>query len=72
MDRQLRRCSTATKAHLSRLAGLIHCNTDWWGLAFEYDQGHNYTASNTFSTVIPAGKFGQHQNDRIAQQRQGG
>ncbi len=31
----------ATKAHLSRLAGLIHYDSEWWGLAFEYDQGHN-------------------------------
>jgi len=48
----------ATKAHLSRLAGLVHYNTEWWGLALEYDQGHNaYTASNAFSAVTPAGKY---------------
>ena len=48
----------ATKAHISRLAGLVHYNTDWWGLAFEYDQGHNaFTSGNLFSAVTPAGKY---------------
>ena len=49
---------TASKAHITRLSGLVHYNTDWWGLAFEYDQGHNaYTNGNAFSAVLPAGKF---------------
>jgi len=48
----------ATKAHITRIAGLAHYNTEWWGLAFEYDQGHNaFTASNMFSAVTPAGKY---------------
>jgi hypothetical protein len=50
----------ATKAHISRLAGMVHYNTDWWGLAFEYDQGHNaFTSGNLFSGVMPSptGKY---------------
>jgi hypothetical protein len=49
---------TATQAHSSRLAGLVHYTTDWWGLAVEYDQGHNaFSSSNLFSSVTPAGKY---------------
>jgi hypothetical protein len=48
----------APKAHISRIAGLVHYNTDWWGLAFEYDQGHNaFTSGNLFSAVTPIGKY---------------
>jgi hypothetical protein len=48
----------ATKAHITRWSGLVHYNTEWWGLALEYDQGHNaFTANNLFSAVNPAGKF---------------
>jgi hypothetical protein len=48
----------ATKAHITRMSGLIHYNTEWWGLALEYDQGHNaFTANNLFSAVNPAGKY---------------
>jgi hypothetical protein len=48
----------APKAHFTRIAGLIHYNTDWWGLAFEYDQGHNaFTSGNLFSSVTPAGAY---------------
>src|SRR5208282_4135173 len=46
------------KAHITRIAGLVHYNTDWWGLAFEYDQGHNaFSSGNLFSSVTPAGKY---------------
>lgn len=46
------------KAHITRMAGLIHYTTDWWGLAFEYDQGHNaFGSGNMFSGVTPAGKY---------------
>ncbi len=49
---------TSTLAHITRIAGLVHYNTDWWGLAFEYDQGHNaFSESNMFSAVVPAGKY---------------
>jgi hypothetical protein len=49
---------TATKAHITRIAGLVHYNTEWWGLAFEYDQGHNaFTSGNLFSSSAPAGKY---------------
>ena len=49
---------TAPKAHITRIAGLVHYNTEWWGLAFEYDQGHNaFTSGNLFSAVAPAGKY---------------
>ena len=37
---------------------LVHYNTEWWGLAFEYDQGHNaFTSGNLFSSAAPAGKY---------------
>src|SRR5579871_5507815 len=46
------------KAHITRIAGLVHYNTDWWGLAFEYDQGHNaFGSGNLFSSSAPAGKY---------------
>ncbi len=46
------------KAHITRISGLVHYNTEWWGLAFEYDQGHNaFTSGNLFSSVVPAGKY---------------
>jgi len=48
----------APKAHITRMSGLIHYTADWWGLAFEYDQGHNaFAAGNAFSGVTPAGKY---------------
>ena len=48
----------APKAHITRMAGLVHYNTEWWGLAFEYDQGHNaFSSGNLFSAVAPAGKY---------------
>jgi len=48
----------APKAHITRWSGLVHYNTDWWGLAFEYDQGHNaFSSGNLFSAVAPAGKY---------------
>jgi hypothetical protein len=54
------------KAHITRIAGLIHYNTDWWGLAFEYDQGHNaFGSGNLFSAVAPAGKY--NNNNILAQ-----
>ena len=46
---------TSSKAHITRWSGLIHYNTDWWGLAFEYDQGHNaFSSGNLFSGSAPA------------------
>jgi hypothetical protein len=48
----------APKAHITRMSGLVHYNTEWWGLAFEYDQGHNaFTSGNLFSAVTPTGKY---------------
>jgi hypothetical protein len=48
----------APKAHFTRMSGLVHYNTEWWGLAFEYDQGHNaFTSGNLFSAVTPAGSY---------------
>jgi len=50
--------ATSAKAHVERIAGLIHYNTEWWGLALEYDQGHNaFTSGNLFSAVVPVGKY---------------
>jgi hypothetical protein len=46
---------TSSKAHSERIAGLIHYDTEWWGLAFEYDQGHNaFSSGNLFSGSAPA------------------
>ncbi len=48
----------ASQAHSYRLAALIHYSTEWWSLAFEYDQGHNAFASgNLFSSAAPAGQY---------------
>jgi hypothetical protein len=45
--------------HLSRLAALVHYTTDWWGIAGEYDQGHNaFSSNNLFSGSGPADQFG--------------
>ena len=52
---------TSSKAHIDRIAGLIHYNTEWWGLGLEYDQGHNaFSSGNLFSAVAPSptGKYG--------------
>ena len=51
--------------HTTRIAGLIHYTTELWGLAFEYDQGHNaFSSGNMFSGVGPAGKFAD--NSKLA------
>jgi hypothetical protein len=48
----------APRAHITRISGLIHYNTEWWGLALEYDQGHNaFGSGNLFSAVVPTGKY---------------
>ena len=45
--------------HVSRLAALLHYTTDWWGIAGEYDQGHNaFGSNNLFSGSGPADQFG--------------
>ena len=45
--------------HISRAAALLHYTTDWWGIAGEYDQGHNaFTSSNFFAGSGPADQFG--------------
>ena len=47
------------QSHVSRFAGLVHYSTDWWGVAGEYDQGHNaFTSANLFSGSGPADEFG--------------
>lgn len=47
------------QSHVSRLAALVHYTTDWWGLAAEYDQGHNaFSSGNLFSGSGPADEFG--------------
>jgi hypothetical protein len=49
---------TAPKAHITRIAALVHYNTEMWGLAFEYDQGRNaFNSGNLFSAVAPAGRW---------------
>jgi hypothetical protein len=48
----------ATKAHFTRIAALVHYTAETWGIAAEYDQGHNaFTSGNLFSAVAPAGKY---------------
>ena len=50
---------SGVQQHISRLAALIHYTTDWWGIAGEYDQGHNaFTSGNLFSGSGPADQFG--------------
>ena len=40
----------APKAHITRWSALVHYNSELWGLAFEYDQGHNaFSEGNLFS-----------------------
>ncbi len=57
---------TSFKPHSTRIAGLIHYNTELWGLAFEYDQGHNaFSSGNLFSAVAPAGAYAN--NNTLAQ-----
>ena len=57
---------TAGKAHQTRIAGLVHYNTELWGLAFEYDQGHNaFSSGNLFSSSAPTGKYAN--NNTLAQ-----
>jgi hypothetical protein len=49
---------TASKAHIARLATLLHYDSDNWGLAAEYDYGHNaFTGSNLFSSTGPTQFF---------------
>jgi hypothetical protein len=44
--------------HIYRSAALLHYQTDWWGLAAEYDQGRNaFTSSNFFSGSGPEDQF---------------
>jgi len=42
-------------AHLTRWAALLHYTAETWGIAAEYDQGHNsFTATNLFSGNGPS------------------
>jgi len=42
-------------AHLMRMAALLHYAAEEWGIAGEYDQGHNsFTGSNLFSATGPS------------------
>jgi hypothetical protein len=52
-------CSTCfghvNNSHLMRLAALLHYTTEEWGIAGEYDQGHNaFNGSNLFSASGPS------------------
>ena len=50
---------SGTQDHVSRLAALVHYTGDGWGVAGEYDQGHNaFTSGNLFSGSGPADEFG--------------
>lgn len=45
--------------YVSRFAGLVHYTAKTWGVAGEYDQGHNaFTTGNLFSGSGPADEFG--------------
>ncbi|HEY6418306.1 MAG TPA: hypothetical protein VIX59_04815 [Candidatus Binataceae bacterium] len=49
---------SAAKAHVMRLAALLHYTTPRWQIAVEYDSGHNaFTGSNFFSGAGPAEFF---------------
>ena len=49
---------SAAKAHIMRLAALLHYTTPRWQIAVEYDAGHNaFTGSNFFSGTGPAEFF---------------
>ncbi len=46
---------TDDSKHVTRVAGLLHYTTDWWGLAGEYDFGHNaFTTGNLWSSSGPS------------------
>jgi hypothetical protein len=45
----------APKAHITRAAALIHYTAEQWGLAGEWDYGHNaFTSGNLFSSSAPS------------------
>jgi hypothetical protein len=47
------------QAHLTRIAALVHYTTELWGVAGEFDYGHNaFSAGNLFSGSGPADAFG--------------
>ncbi len=49
---------TAPAAHITRAAALLHYSTETWGLAGEWDYGHNaFTSGNLFSSDAPAGAW---------------
>jgi hypothetical protein len=49
----------APEAHITRVAALLHYTAEQWGLAGEWDYGHNaFSASNLFSGSGPADFFG--------------
>lgn len=49
---------TAAKAHITRLAALLHYSTENWSIAGEYDYGHNaFSGSNLFSSTGPTQFF---------------
>ena len=50
---------TDPHTYISRFAGLVHYTAATWGVAGEYDQGHNaFTSGNLFSGSGPADEFG--------------
>jgi hypothetical protein len=50
--------SSNLNSHIYRTAALLHYQSDWWGIAGEYDQGRNaFTSSNLFSGSGPADEF---------------
>lgn len=49
-----------SQARITRLAALLHYATEEWGIAGEFDYGHNaFSASNLFSGSGPADEFGE-------------
>lgn len=48
----------APKAHITRLAALLHYSTEHWSIAGEYDYGHNaFSSGNLFSSDAPSGAW---------------
>ena len=51
--------AAAKNAHITRFAALVHYTAETWGLAGEWDYGHNaFSSGNLFSGSGPADEFG--------------
>jgi hypothetical protein len=51
--------SKGSESHIARVAALLHYTNELWGLAGEFDYGHNaFSATNLFSGSGPADEFG--------------